>query len=335
MVDDSEKAQKALELQSDGAWLLVESAEKLQEASKLCLDDAFVLVGSSVKLETASEITNDSAVVLVDSGLKSDKASESESGSMFGLVGSSTKSQQASLVQSDSTFLLVLGIWLACGVLGFSVLMACILPSGIEGTCSSRLLVFLLYLFTLALVSAVVAICGAHAATLVFESFFACIRHRFFAQIVQWGMLQEEIRVKLSQDPRYIELKGRRRRRAFTFLMMLAILAGAAMVYTHFHYLSFLRLSVLRRWQYFSEPDDPYGVLGLDRHASLAQVKKAYRQISLKCHPEKVDHASVQQHECFFLMPRAHAAWTILSNSTLKIAWENSPLASFDAFLLT
>lgn len=37
-----------------------------------------------------------------------------------------------------------------------------------------------------------------------------------------------------------------------------------------------------------SLPPDPYGALGVTREATLAEIKKAYRKLVLKCHPDKV-----------------------------------------------
>ena len=37
-------------------------------------------------------------------------------------------------------------------------------------------------------------------------------------------------------------------------------------------------------------PWDPYHILGIDRSASAAQIKQAYRELALKYHPDKLEH---------------------------------------------
>ncbi len=39
-----------------------------------------------------------------------------------------------------------------------------------------------------------------------------------------------------------------------------------------------------------ARPDDPYTVLGIDRDAPEADIKKAYRQLASQYHPDKVSH---------------------------------------------
>jgi hypothetical protein len=258
-------------------------------------------------------------------------------------VGKSESSEEASELQSDGTLLLGMGIWLASCTFGFSFWMACMLPTGIEGSCSSRLLIVLLNLGFLVLVSVIAVVCGCYISKWMFEGFIACIRHKFFAQVEEWLdqtdptwswptrlTLRRQLLPELRKDPKYIAFKRRRQRQAVICLLSLAFLAGMSIVYTHFHFFRFL---VLKQWQVFSETDDPYQVLGVQSNASLAEVEKAYRRISLKCYPERFDFRSMQHHDCLLLMPRAHSAWTILSNNTLKVAWDLLPRKSFTKFL--
>jgi hypothetical protein len=101
-------------------------------------------------------------------------------------VGKSESSEEASELQSDGTLLLGMGIWLASCTFGFSFWMACMLPTGIEGSCSSRLLIVLLNLGFLVLVSVIAVVCGCYISKWMFEGFIACIRHKFFAQVEEW-----------------------------------------------------------------------------------------------------------------------------------------------------
>jgi DnaJ-class molecular chaperone len=36
-------------------------------------------------------------------------------------------------------------------------------------------------------------------------------------------------------------------------------------------------------------PPDPYNILGVDRKATVAEIRSAYRKLVLKCHPDKVE----------------------------------------------
>jgi len=268
--------------------------------------------------------------------------------------GGSKQSQEASESQGfgDGLFLLGITIWLGCGIVAFSVLMACALPSGLEeidGTCSSRLFSFLLNFGLLALFAGIVVVCAAYMAKWVFEGFIACISHKWFARLQEWlyqnnptwswptrWTLRQRLLPELRKDPRYIAMKQRNQRRALSLLMMAAMFAGVCMVYTHFHYFQYFTFSLttsLKQLQYLSAPEDPHQILGVQQNASWTEIRKAYRRISLTCHPEKIEPWSMHQHECLTLMPRAHAAWDILSNHTLKVAWDQLPRKSFKQFL--
>jgi len=227
--------------------------------------------------------------------------------------------------------------------------MSCAIPNGVEGTCSSRFFSFLFSLGLLALVAAIVVACAACMAKWVFESFIACMRHKWFARVEEWlyhndptwswptrWTLRQRLLPELRKDPRYIAMKRRRQRCVLSLLIMEAIFTGMCMAYTQFHYFQYLTSTFTtssKQWQYLSAPDDPHQVLGVQQNASWAEIRKAYRRISLKCHPEMVIYRS-PQHECMTLMPRATAAWDILSNHTLKVASDQLPRKPFKQLVL-
>jgi curved DNA-binding protein CbpA len=62
------------------------------------------------------------------------------------------------------------------------------------------------------------------------------------------------------------------------------------------------------------EPDDPYKVLGVERNATQEDIKKAYRALSLKWHPDR----NPGKPEATAIYQSINAAYEILGDETLR-----------------
>lgn len=66
----------------------------------------------------------------------------------------------------------------------------------------------------------------------------------------------------------------------------------------------------------------PYDILGIDRTASLAQVKDAYRAQALACHPDRCAVHGLTEAEATEQFKAVLAAYTILSDPATRRAYD-------------
>ena len=60
--------------------------------------------------------------------------------------------------------------------------------------------------------------------------------------------------------------------------------------------------------------DDPYGILGVERGASVAEIRRAFRQLALRLRPDRAGASSTEEFQ------RAARAYTLLSNPMARAA---------------
>jgi curved DNA-binding protein CbpA len=69
-----------------------------------------------------------------------------------------------------------------------------------------------------------------------------------------------------------------------------------------------------------NDSDDYYGVLGLKRNAKQKDIKKAYRKLALKYHPDKVPEEKKKESEEVFM--RVSEAYSILGDEKKKVVYD-------------
>ena len=69
-----------------------------------------------------------------------------------------------------------------------------------------------------------------------------------------------------------------------------------------------------------AQEKDLYAILGIAKGASDAEIKKAYRKMSLKYHPDRIsqDASEAERKEAEQKMAEANFAWSVLGDAEKK-----------------
>lgn len=65
-----------------------------------------------------------------------------------------------------------------------------------------------------------------------------------------------------------------------------------------------------------------YDVLGLARDASVTEVQKAYRQLALELHPDRVSGSEAHKTACVAKFKRASEAYEVLRDAAKRSAYD-------------
>lgn len=78
---------------------------------------------------------------------------------------------------------------------------------------------------------------------------------------------------------------------------------------------------------------DYYGILGVSKNASQSDIKKAYRKLSVKYHPDKhTDDSEVDKKAAEEKFVAANEAYSILSDEKLRKAYDAGPMEGYNGF---
>jgi len=72
---------------------------------------------------------------------------------------------------------------------------------------------------------------------------------------------------------------------------------------------------------------NPYKILGIEKDSSISEIKKAYKKLALKYHPDKNIHDKEDAEKKF---KQISEAYQILSDSDKKKLYDNSGTVNYD-----